>query len=102
MAQAQAGKIKRDPVFLGMTRPAMILGVTYSWFTLTAFTWMLVFIYNSRFGMVIPGFLATHALGYLICSHEPRFVELVKVWVITSTKCMNKGYHGNTSSYDLY
>lgn len=96
------GKIRRDPLFLGLTRPAMLLGVTYSWFTVETMIWLLTFIMTSQFGLVIPGFLATHFVGYMACSHEPRFIELIKIWADTATKCTNRGYHGNTSSYDLF
>lgn len=98
----EVGRLESDMLFLALTRPAVILGVTYSWFTLEAMGWLLFFINTSDFITVILGAVCTHLVGTLIIAKEPRFMEMVKVWAVTNTKCRNKRYHGNTDSYDLY
>jgi type IV secretion system protein VirB3 len=98
----ELGKVKRDPLFLGLTRPPMILGVTYSWLMLNMVIWMAVFINTKSFSDFFLGFGVFHIIGYLACAYEPRFVDLLKVWGATVPKCLNRSYHGNTCSYDLY
>ncbi len=98
----QTGKISQDPLFLALTRPAMIFGITYSWFMLNALVWMLYFIATSDFSLTIPGALIVHFVGVLTCNHEPRFMDIVRAWGMANTRCLNKHFHGNTSSYDVY
>ena len=52
---ADAGRLGTDPLFLGLTRPPMMLGVTYSWFVVNAMIWTLYFINFSSFAVLIPG-----------------------------------------------
>ncbi len=97
-----AGRLQTDPLFLALCRPAMIVGVTYAWFTLEGLFWILFFINTSSFSTLIPGALLTHMIGLIICTKEPRFIDLWMIWATTCTKCRNTKYHGNTHSYDLY
>jgi len=95
------GRIETDMLFLALTRPAIVLGVTYSWFLVEGMGWLLYFINTSSF-YVVPGAAATHLIGILIIAKEPRFMEIVKIWLLTTTRCLNKRYYKGTSSYDLY
>lgn len=96
------GRLQTDPLFAALTRPTMMAGVTYSWFFLEGFSWAIAFINTSSFSLVVPGFIFTHLLGYLLCSHEPRFLEIMMIISKTNFKCQNKQFHGNVNSYDLY
>lgn len=96
------GKLKNDPLFVGLTRPAMLLGVTYSWCGLNGFFWTLFFINTQQMGMLFGGAIISHLIGLIICSKEPRFFDMMLVIARTFPKCRNRSYHGNTSSYDLY
>lgn len=100
MASEEKG-LEKDMVFLALTRPTMVLGVTYSWFALEGFGWLIYFINMKDFLGVFLGATATHLIGYLILSREPRLIEMWKVWGATCNKCRNKRFHGNTDSYDL-
>jgi type IV secretion system protein VirB3 len=102
MSDSEVGRLGVDPLFLGLTRPAMMLGVTYNWFMVNGMIWVTYFIQTSNFAVLVPGAIFTHLLGYIICSKEPRFVDL---WVIRMQKCMkcrNTMFHGYTQSFDLY
>jgi len=99
---AEFGKIETNLVFLALTRPAMLLGVTYAWFTVEGGLAMVYFINTSDFLGVFGGAVAMHIVGYMACAQEPRFIELFKVRAETNSKCKNKSFHGNTDSYDLY
>ncbi len=102
MAKGDAGKVQRDPLFLALTRPAMIFGVTYAWFGVNILTWTMVFVNIKDFGLCIPGVAIFHGIGYYLCAYEPRWMEIAKIWALTVPTCLNRFYHGNTCSYDLY
>jgi len=99
---ADAGRLQADPLFLGLTRPPMMLGVTYTWFMMNALLWAMVFINTSDFALAIPGAVATHVIGFLIASREPRFMDIWMTRVSKCMRCRNRIYHHNTNSYDLF
>lgn len=99
---SEYGRLETDPLFLALTRPAMLLGVTYAWFAVEGLGAMVYFINSSDFLGLFIGIMVFHAIGFIACKHEPRFVEVIKTNAKTNYKCMNKGFHGNTNSYDLY
>ena len=94
-------RVQDDPVFLALTRPAMIIGVTYTWFTLEGLIWLVAFINTKDFALVIPGSIATHAIGIYLGRKEPRIIELFLTKGKNCMKCRNTSYFGNTQSYDL-
>ncbi len=92
--------IGSDPLFLGLTRPAMIFGVAYPFAILNGFTCLIYFILTEKF----IGFLALpffHGIGYLICAKEPLFIDLIMTKASKCTKCKNKSIYGS-NSYDVY
>lgn len=97
----EAGRLETDPLFLALTRPTMVAGVTYLWVAAEMFSFCLYFINTSDFGG-IKFLLIFHFLGMWLCSYEPRFMDIMQVSSITSSKCKNKRYHNNTASYDMY
>lgn len=96
------GRLESDPLFLGLTRPPLVLGVTYIWFLLNMVVWIVVFIQTSSFKHVFIGFPLVHAIGFFICSKEPRFMDIVMIKAGKCSRCRNSSYHGNTDSYDLF
>lgn len=102
MAETKGG-LQSDPLFLGLTRPAMILGVHYLMFLMNLIFQMLMFInkvYEHQF-MVFPSAIGIHCLLYLICLREPRMIELLIARYGKCSKCKNRLYHRHTNSYDL-
>lgn len=96
------GRLESDPLFLGLTRPAMAFGVTYTWFMLNAMTWILYFINTSDFLWVFVGAPTIHGIGYFICSKEPRIMDIIMIKGSKCMKCKNARFHGGTQSFDLY
>jgi type IV secretion system protein VirB3 len=89
-----------DPLFLGLTRPAMIFGVTYPFAVLNGFCCLIYFIMTEDF----KGFLALpflHGLAYMICVKEPLAIELLMIKGAKCTKCKNRGVYG-ANSYDVF
>ena len=96
-----SGNLKLDPLFLGLTRPAMILGVSFMYFVLNMMIGMMYFIITSDFKIVlISG--AIHAFGMLLGKKEPLAVEIMMTKIQKFNKCPNKLYHGGRASYDLF
>ncbi len=73
-----------DPLFLAMTRPTMILGVTYSFFILNFFVSYETFIITQTFLKPIMIFAAVHYIGYVCCRHDPRIFD---IFFIKVQKC---------------
>ncbi|MFN7038342.1 MAG: VirB3 family type IV secretion system protein [Alphaproteobacteria bacterium] len=97
---ANTGTLQTDPLFVGLTRPTMFLGVSFYYCILNGLSCMVYFINSTdlRAFLMLPLF---HLIGYVICFKEPLFIELFLVKSQKCTKCKNKLYHG-ANSYDLY
>ena len=98
---ADFGRLEADPLFLALTRPTMVVGVTYSWLMLEGGIGFLYFIQTSNFKVILY-MIPLHVTGVLVCKKEPRFLTILGVFAKTNGKCKNRLFHGGTSSYDLY
>ena len=72
---ANDGVVSVDPLFVGLTRKAMFLGVSYMYVMANMLVCMLYFIYFSSFKVVFV-FVVVHGFGYIICFKEPLFLEI--------------------------
>lgn len=103
---AGTGHLQADPLFQGLTRPAMIAGVSYIFFVINAVINLVIFINTSNFLYLLVIAPAVHGIGYMICLREPRAIELL---MIKTSKCWKvapvskvRQFHGYTNSYDVY
>ena len=89
-----------DPLFLGLTRPAMVWGVPQPYFVLNAMLSMIAFLLSNSFYPLFIGAPAIHGLGYLVCLKEPRTFDL---WLIKARflRCLNRRFWG-ANSYDPF
>lgn len=94
------GNVSTDPLFVGLTRPPMIFGVSFSFFFLNFF-FSLMFYINHPGIAVIGIAISLHVIGYIICFKEPLFMELYMNYASKCTKCSNRIYYGG-NSYDVY
>lgn len=95
-----SGRIGADPLFLGLTRPPLLLGVSYKFFVLNMMTSLLGFIVTSNFAFFAM-FFPIHLLFYYISLKEPRAIEL---FITASSKCRicrNRWYY-KSNSYDIF
>ena len=74
-----SGRLQSDPLFQGLTRPTMILGVSYMYFVINALISMITFINLQSFQVLFIVAPGVHLIGYLICLKEPRAIELVLI-----------------------
>ncbi|AZU37286.1 type IV secretion system protein VirB3 [Wolbachia endosymbiont of Bemisia tabaci] len=93
------GNIQTDQLFKGLTRPAMLFGVSYMFAILNVLICMLIFINTNdlRTFLMLCG---VHGLGYIASAKEPLFIELFMVKLGKCSKCLNRFYHG-ANSYDI-
>lgn len=76
-------ELRRDTLFVALTRPQMFAGVTYSYFVINAILAAELFlIFKSFWALAVA--LVVHLAGVLICLHEPRAVDL---WLTRSMRC---------------
>ena len=76
-------QLRRDTLFVALTRPQMFAGVTYSYFIINAIVATELFLIF-RSAWVLLAALAIHLAGVLICLHEPRAIDL---WLTRSMRC---------------
>lgn len=96
-----AGKLSIDPLFMGLTRPAMLFGVSYSFVIMNGFSCLAYFIMTSQLMALFVMLPLGHLVGYMICFKEPLFIELFVVRQSKCRRCSNRFFHG-ANSYDPY
>lgn len=75
--------LDRDTLFVGLTRPQMFAGVTYSLFVtnvVVATELFLIF----RSAWVLGAAVLLHGAAVLLCLKEPRFFDL---WLARAARC---------------
>jgi len=78
-----AEDLRRDRLFVALTRPQMFAGVTYSFFVMNAILAAELFLIFKSFPIMLTA-LITHGIGLLLCLREPRFFDL---WIARVSKC---------------
>ena len=88
-----------DPVFLGLTRPAMFWGVTHSFFVINLIVCLIGFLAaHSWLALLLA--IPIHALGYLACLRDPHVFDLAYVKASKCSRCVNRRFWG-ANTYDL-
>lgn len=95
------GRLQTDPLFQGLARPPMIMGVSYMYFVFNAMITMVMFIDTKSF-LAFPLGIVIHMFGYLLCMKEPRAVDLWMLRMKLGFKSWNRRYHHHTNSYDVF
>lgn len=95
---AEESKIVSDMLFVGLTRPPMLFGVSYLFALANGFACMIAYISTVNFKYLAIMF-PVHFIGMALCSKEPLFIELFKVRAEKCFRSKNRLYHG-ANSYD--
>ena len=93
---ASTGRLKADPLFVGLTRPTMIFGVSIS-FAMLNMMGSVVYFINTSSMKIIPIAITIHLIGYILCFKEPKFLELIINRNAKCNQCANKSYYGANS-----
>jgi type IV secretion system protein VirB3 len=90
MGTERNGGVTADPLFLGVTRPAMAFGVTYSALLANAVFTVELFLLTRNL-LWLLACIPVHGLFWLLCLSEPRFFDLALLW----GKTRGPGLFGN-------
>lgn len=75
--------LERDTLFVALTRPQMLLGVSYSYAICNAIiTTELFLLFKSPW--VLLAALIVHLIGWLACLRDPHFLDL---WLVKIRRC---------------
>jgi type IV secretion system protein VirB3 len=91
--------LNNDPLFVGLTRPTLIFGVSIQYAMLNMIISGIYFIQTSSIKIIFVAIIV-HIIGYILCFKEPRFMELYIMKFSNFNKCPNKSYYG-ANSYDI-
>ncbi|MBS0236130.1 MAG: VirB3 family type IV secretion system protein [Proteobacteria bacterium] len=95
-----ADGLKMDPLFVGLTRPPMIFGVSYMFAVSNLMIGMMAYVIMVDVKYLLM-MLPIHLIGYMLCNNEPLFIELFRVRAEKCSRCKNRFYHG-ANSYDQF
>ncbi len=91
-----SGELESDTLFVGLTRPSMIFGVSLEYVMLNIMFSISIFIQKTHILIiVIAGII--HLIGYLLCFKEPRFMQIYMNYFAKCNQCNNKLYYGANS-----
>lgn len=79
-----------DTLFVGMTRPTMLFGVTFSAMILNIVLTVEAFIVTKNLVWLLA-FVPIHGLFSLVCLYEPRFFDLLGLWARTRGAALLSG-----------
>ncbi len=97
-----SGSVGVDPLFLGLTRPPLLIGVSYTFAALNGIVSLLAFVITSSFFYLLILLPGLHLVGWFICLKEPRAIELLIAKASNCSICRNRTAHSGTNSYDVY
>ncbi len=91
-----SGRLSVDPLFVGLTRPPVIFGVSLKFAAVNMIVSVTLFIQGvGLIVLFIAG--ALHLLGYILCFKEPRCIELFFNKISKCNQCPNKSFYGANS-----
>lgn len=101
---ATTSRLQTDILFQGLTRPAMIAGVSYTYFVINGLLSMMIFVNTQNFLILFVIGPIIHGMGFFICRNEPRAIELFMMKSTWGYKSWNNilGYHSYANSYDVF
>lgn len=85
------------PVFLAMTRPAMLMGITYTFFALNGTLTTVVFLAANNLLAFVVG-IPVQMIGYLVCLKDPRIFDIWRVRLLKTPTHRNRRFW-NANSY---
>ena len=80
-----------DLLFVGLTRPATILGVPYIAFVAEFMATVLIFLAAGNplyLLLVVP----VHAIVYVVSASDPAIFGSIAIWALTTARCRNRAF----------
>ena len=91
--------LTNDPLFVGLTRPTLIFGVSMQYAMVNMIISGIYYIQTSSIKSILIG-AVVHIIGYILCFKEPRFMELYMHKLGKFNQNPTKSYYG-ANSYDV-
>jgi len=92
-------QVRNDPLFVGLTRPTLIFGVSLKFAMFNMIGCVIAYIQMASIKIILLA-IVFHLIGYIICFKEPRIIELYLMKTQKFNACRNTGYYG-ANSYDV-
>lgn len=91
-----AQDVTTDTLFVGLTRPATILGIPYTAFVIEVMSTAMIFlaVNNPLYLLLAAPF---HAVLYLISANDPGIFNSLFLWMKTLGRCRNSRFWGAPS-----
>ena len=86
-----AGELRRDILFVALTRPQLFAGVTYSFFVINAVVAVELFLIFGSFWALLPA-IVIHLIGMVASLREPLVVDLWLTRVRTCPRVKNHAF----------
>ncbi len=88
--------MENDPLFVGLTRPTLLMGVNMKFAMINVMLCMMLYVMftNLKFIFLL---IFIHIIGYIFSFREPRFMELYIIKLSECNQCQTKGYYGANS-----
>ncbi len=90
----------KDPLFQGVTRPAMLMGVTYEAFVVNFLATAISFLASGQLKWLLIC-LPIHALCFLVCARDARYFGLIALWLRTGGRSKSRILWGASSASPL-
>ncbi|MFK8039972.1 MAG: type IV secretion system protein VirB3 [Rickettsiaceae bacterium] len=88
-----------DPLFIGLTRPAMIFGVNLQFVVFNMLITIVSFIQLHHIFILVAGIMM-HFVGYVLSFKDPRFMDIYVTKVTKCPFCKNYFFYG-ANSYSI-
>ncbi|MGE4409606.1 MAG: type IV secretion system protein VirB3 [Sphingobium sp.] len=98
--QTTAGEpaLEEETLFLACTRPAVFAGAPIETLPVNAAIGLLVgFILLDNFLVGVGITVSLHVICREIVKRDPNRFRLIGAWIMTTLRCMNRGYWGGSS-----
>lgn len=83
--------IQVDPLYVGLTRPATVMGITYAGFVVEIISVAFVFLATAN-PLWLLLMLPIHAFLYLVSAQDTARIANWLLAVITTGRCLNRSY----------
>lgn len=84
-------KVEMDPLFLSMTRPPMVMGVTYTFFVVNGMLTTIAFLAINSLWAFLLG-IPLHLVGYLLCLKDPRIFDIWRTRLFKTPMTRNRSF----------
>ena len=91
-----AADVCTDPLFVGLTRPAMVWGIPYTAFIVEVLATAITFLATGH-PLYLLLAVPLHSVLYLVSAQDPGAFDELFMWLKTNGRCRNARFWGAAS-----